>query len=1114
MIKFVIGTAGSGKTHYARHKAAELALSGERAAILVPEQFSFETERAMLELLEPKYADMVEVFSFTKLAAKMAREVGGIAGRRLDECGRAAVMNVAMTSVQDHLTLYAGGRRGQDLIANMLAAVGEFKSCAISPEMLAEAAENAEESVLAQKLRELSLIYGAYNACIANIGSIDPLDDLSRLAKSLEQVDYFDGMTVIADSFTGFTKQELAVLQKIIQQCDCFTITLCCDQSSHTKKSDGMTLFDEVWQTADELSQFADEIEWESLTSHERFRHEALQRVEGGVFRAKRGETYEQPTDDVVIYAAADKYDEAEFAAREIRRLVREEHMRWRDFALICRTASDYQVQTLRALALQGIPCFCDRRIPVTELPVIRFVLAALDIVNGRWRSEDIFRWLKTGMIQDISMAEAARLENYCFIWDIHGKAWRQEFTQSPYGYTDREGDAEKEILSAVNTSRERIVNLLETFETAVKGENVGGRDMAAAVYQLIESAGAAECIERMLPKLPPADADAQGQVWNALMNILDQLADILGDTRIAFKEFTELVTLMIGLCDIGRIPQGMDEAVFGTADRIRTANPKVVFVLGANDGIFPLMPVSGGVFTDSERKALMELQLPIAGDMEKNAVSEQFLAYSAMTCASDKLYVTYSSSDGGEALYSSEIVSELRRIVPQCRRLAPRQGVTLDMIENVEAGFLLAAGCMNETDEFSHALTECYRRREEYADKIEVVRHVNLINDRALHSQSAAYSLFGRNINISASKAECFYQCKFMYFCQYGMKATPRRRAELNPLEYGSVVHYVLEKLLKQYDIGSLVNDSDIKGKISPILEEYLNDVMGGSEQKSARFLYLFKRLAETLSVLAVQLGEEFAKSLFTPYSFELPIGEETVKPLKILLSDGTHITVGGKIDRVDIFRHDGISYVRVVDYKTGSKEFVLSDILSGLNMQMLMYLDILCDNTLSDEEFAPAGVVYSPASMGKISGYRGETSFDEERQEMLKKNGLIVDDSEVINAMEIGMEKKVDKKSNAGVKGATTFRSSATYVANPEQFGQIRTYVRALLREMGESLHNGDIEALPAKGSYDACAYCDYRMMCSQEQKERGREIKKKSMSETMEIIQCSQCSTPHTN
>lgn len=1105
MIRFVCGTAGSGKTTYARQQAAILAKEGQRTAILVPEQFSFETERAMLAYLEPKYADRVEVFSFTKLAAKLAREVGGIAGRRLDECGRAAVMNVALSSVQDHLMLYAG-RRGQDLVAKMLAAVGEFKSCAISPELLSETADRMEESVLSQKLTELSLIYGAYNAVIANIGSIDPLDDLTRLAKHLEQVEYFEGMTVFADSFTGFTRQELNVLQHIVGQCDCFTITLCCDKPSEEERADRLGLFAAVRKTAEALAAFDSEIQWEYLPEHPRFDSEVLKLMEAGIFRTGYTEHFPEPTRDVTIYAAADRYDETEFAAREIRRLIREEGFRRRDFVLICRTASDYQAQMLRALDLQGIPCFCDRRIPVTDLPIVRFVLAALDIVAGRWRSEDILRWLKTGMVQEIGVVDIARLENYCFIWNINGGRWKQPFTESPYGYTDREPEDSAELLAQINATRERVAELLSAFEQTVKGEESTGRDMAAAVWRLLDEAGTAACIERMLPKLSPSDADAQGQVWHSLMTILDQLAEILDESRVSFREFAELLTLMVGLCDIGRIPQGMDEAVFGAADRIRTANPKVVFVLGANDGVFPLLPTLSGVFTENERLLLIDRQLPLAGDMADSAVSEQYLAYAAMTCASDKLYVTYSQSSGGEALYPSEIVTELRRVVPRCERPEAVGDVTLDSIESAEAGFLLAAGSLKRNDAFSRALADCYRRRPEYADKLAVVQSARQQDVRMLHDRETACALFGRNLHVSASKAECFYQCHFQYFCQYGMKAAPRRRAALDPLEYGSVVHYVLEQLLKNDDastLAALADSGRLKDKIQPYLEAYLNDVMGGTEMKSARFLYLFNRLAETLTTLAVQLGEEFAKSLFTPQSFELPVGEGAVKPLRLPLSDGTYLTVGGKIDRVDVFRSNGTSYVRVVDYKTGSKEFVLSDILAGLNMQMLIYLDILCDPSLSGEDYAPAGVVYSPASLRKVAGVRGEITFDGARQEMLKKNGLIVDDAEVINAMEIGMEKKVDKKANASVKGAATFRSSATYVADAAQFAKIRGYVRSLLREMGQSLHNGDIEALPAKGTYDACAYCDYRALCSQNCKNSGREIRKQSMSVALELM-----------
>ncbi len=1109
-IKFITGTAGSGKTTYARNRAGQLASEGRKTALLVPEQFSFETERAMLQLLPARLADNVEVFSFTRLANKIARETGGIAGKRLDNSGRAAVMNVAMTQVQDHLSLYAGLRKRQDLIKNMLSAISEFKSCAISPDLLYQISQKTEENILSQKLRELSLIYGAYNAVIANIQSIDPLDDLTRLAKNLEQSDFFSDMVVIADSFTGFTGQELAVLKQIIRQCDEFEITLCCDSpSNHRKQKTYDDLFAGVYKTIDSLSQFDSDIEWLTLENHCRFSSETLKYVEAGLFRTKQSQPYIGAADSIVIYSAEDKYDEAEFTAREIRRLVREKGMRWRDFAVICRTDSDYRNHILRALGLQGIPCFCDRRSPVTDLPLVRFVMSALDIVNGHWRSEDIMRWIKTGMLREISLVDAARLENYCFVWSISGKQWKQEFNQSPYGYTDKTDDDENEILENINAAKKCIVDLLNTFEASVKAPDVTGKEMAAAIYGLIESAGCSECIERMLPKLTPQDAQAQGQVWNLLMNILDQLAEILGDSNISFREFSDLLVLMLGLCDVGEIPQSMDEVVFGAADRIRTSGIKAVFIVGANEGVFPIVPEQSGVFTENERKQLISLNLPLPGDLNDTALNEQFLAYSAMTCASEKLYVTFSKTCNGEQLYSSEIVTELNRIVLNCPFKTRGNGVSLDMIESEEAGFLLAAEALGSQTALSKALESSFSRREKYTDKINVVREAiarssYLQTNMALHEKKLAVSLFGKNIRISASKSECFYSCRFKYFCQYGMKATPRRKAALDLLEYGSVVHYVLENMLRDNDIGVLAEKDDLSEWIGKYLRKYLDDVMGGTDMKSARFIYLFKRLSQSLSILIRQLSEEFAKSLFVPQSFELKIDGESVKPLNITLSDGSHISVGGKIDRVDIYEKDGTRYIRVVDYKTGSKEFVLSDVLSGLNMQMLIYLDIICDKELSGKDYSPAGVIYSPASIGKINLEKGKSSVEKERKELLKNNGLIVDNSDVINAMEIGMEKNVKKNSDVNIKGAESFKSGATYVADSEQFSVIRSYIRHLLREMGETLHRGEIGCRPVKGTYDACEYCDYRILCSQEQKCSGINISKKNMSETLALMQ----------
>ena len=319
-----------------------------------------------------------------------------------------------------------------------------------------------------------------------------------------------------------------------------------------------------------------------------------------------------------------------------------------------------------------------------------------------------------------------------------------------------------------------------------------------------------------------------------------------------------------------------------------------------------------GGVNYDGSQELSARAVYPGSEEMtaELHFVSRP-RGYGVSAAELEATYIASLISRNGEQLYTSEIVTEVSRILPECRKLTRPEDLCLEMLENDEAGFLLAASSVNDHSDLSEALLHCYSERENYADRLRVVKEAvlrasNMQSNLALHDRSLSAALFGRNIRISASKAECFYSCKFKYFCQYGMKTQQIRRASLDPLEYGSVVHYVLEHMLCEHDIGSLASMEDLSGLIGPYLTKYLEEQMGGSDLKSARFIYLFKRLSQSLSVLIHQLTEEFAKSLFTPEAFELQIDGSSIKELSIPLTDGTQITVGGKIDRVDIYRKD----------------------------------------------------------------------------------------------------------------------------------------------------------------------------------------------------------------
>lgn len=100
-----------------------------------------------------------------------------------------------------------------------------------------------------------------------------------------------------------------------------------------------------------------------------------------------------------------------------------------------------------------------------------------------------------------------------------------------------------------------------------------------------------------------------------------------------------------------------------GTAGRARLNSPKVTFIIGAVQGVFPSVPSSGGVFTDNERKLLLNKGLPMSCDLSELSAQEQYSAYAALASPSEKLYVSYYTNtiNGGGALPST-IVTQIQK--------------------------------------------------------------------------------------------------------------------------------------------------------------------------------------------------------------------------------------------------------------------------------------------------------------------------------------------------------------------------------------------------------------------------------------------------------------------
>lgn len=1094
MLQLIIGGAGWGKTRYTRQRLGELAREGERPILIVPEQYSFESERAILSLLGAKDGSRVGVYSFTRLAEEVARTAGGSAGKRLDDSGRAAVMTLALSQLSGAGALeYYKGKRSSYFVEHLLDAVKEFKLCAISPKQLEDAAGGARDT-LKVKLRELALIYSAYDA-IAAQSALDPMDDLARLADQLATVRFFADKLVYIDSFRGFTGQEMKIIARIIEQARLCAVTLCGESSGAAADSD-TGLFATSSRTAAELRRMAKDLgvgikETVGFEKGWRFKSEALAAVESSIFRYDgEGLIFEEPTDDVVIYEADGKGDELEFCARECRRLTRE-GMRCRDIAIIARDEAAYAAIAKDALEQQELPCFVDSRVDAGCSALMRFVTAALEAACFGGRTEELLRMLKTGMIDGISETDVAETENYCYVWRVGAKGWRSEFTQNPEGFQRIDPEVCKKRLARINSVRERLMELYLPLCERLESKNGtphSGREMAAAVFELVEKSGAAKCMARTARSMNPTVAAEQPQIWDLLMSILDQLAEIFGDKPCKKEDFASCLGVMIKRADVGHIPRELDSVTFGGADRLRVSDPRVVFIVGASDGEFPAVPSSSGVFSDDERKCLRaQLGVPVAEPLETKLLEERLLAYNALCSASEKLYISYQTDSRSGGL-ASECVTQTLACVPFARTLRSGEKVKNADVGSAGAAFELYARAVRDGDGVAASLEQCFASRPEWKQRTEALKNAAKSDIPKAPGKIAAQKLFKGELYLSPSGAEKYHSCRYAYFCRYGLDIRPSRRAALDKMQYGTVAHYVLEQIISensQKAYSELAEHPDrVAKRISELLALYLEEEIGGKGEKTASFLYRLEAMTGSLTALVVNMAEELSSSDFTPVDYELSLSPDGEQPTETFTEGGISAGLVGMIDRVDCCEKDGKRYIRVIDYKSGSKVFRLSDLLSGLNMQMVIYLYELCRAKKGKYGgTVPAGLLYCPAFSGSVSGDRGTdaATAKSKRDKGLVRNGMIIDDAEsheICEAMEKGLAGRFIpvKVKNSGEIYSATRKS----IVAPQDFSLVAKYVKKTLRDMIKGVAAGELAPDPIKYGYDPCVSCDYYSLC----------------------------------
>ena len=1086
------GRAGSGKTTAILREIAALSEKGEgRQILLVPELNSHLMERRLAAATHNHGARTAEVLTFSRLADRVFSEVGGLAQQMLTPAGQLLTLQEAARRVQGGLSAWKGLADKPELLQEALRLIDECKTCAVAPETLFAAAEESEDAVLAEKLSDLAQILTAYER-LCEESLPDPRDRLTHLRDRLAESHTLDGAAVYLDGFLGFTVQESAVVDAMLAAGVPLSAAVTCD-----------TDYPEIFLTGCKTVQ--------KLTRMAKHHNRTVERIELGESKVARPaglaaleresllpvRTPQESAAGVRLYEAASPFDECEHAAAYIRRKVRDEGARCRDFVVAARDIEPYSAFLAMAMARYDIPVFLAEKPDLLSRPPMALVTNALEAVRNHFRYEDLFSCLKTGLA-GLDWDEIDKLENYVLTWNIRGGAWEREWTEHPDGYGLSIDENAKVQLAELNTLRKRAIAPFSALREALAGEQPAG-DCVRALYAFLL---AVDAPQRMTDRAAGHEqagrlqlADEYRQLWEILVSAMEQFAWVCGDMPLTLDRFAQLFRLVLGEYDVGTIPVSLDRVTCGNIERACTENAKYVILLGVNDGLIPKTPSSTSLLSDMDRDKMDALGVELKAYGEERLLMEQETLYRALACPTDELLLTYHSIDaGGGETRPSYFVNTVRELLPNLPFSTHRTETVRDRLQAERPAVELACAYLSGDRTAAVRAAYDYYKEDERVKNAQAQRR----GRGPLSSPHTIDGLYGKSLNLTASRVDTFYSCRFAFFMQYGLKARPRRVAKFDALSTGTFIHYVLEHALdtlgKCEGGAAHADQPTVRKACREAVRQYVAEELGGLENKTARFQYLFRRLVRAVEQILDNVIEELRVSDFAPIDYELDFSRSGDLP-PVQCEDGdVSVSLSGKVDRVDGYIKNGRLYLRVMDYKSGKKSFSLSDIWYGLNMQLIIYLYALQQEGLDRyrarltaelNEIVPAGVLYVPVrdELPDTARDTDEDGLRILRDKALRRSGLLSDDMSLLEAMEHGLEGDgrfipVSIKTGKGEDEPTLAAKSA--VADLAKFGRLARYTQKKLLEMGQALRNGSIEADPRKTDRSYCEWCDFRAAC----------------------------------
>ena len=1082
MLHLIYGKAGSGKTALLLDKLKELTDQGKDCLFIVPEQQVLITERTVCQMEISSLT--AEVTSFRRLCNSIFRTYGGLCYRYIGKGARKLLCWKALAQTAPLLSFSGtdGDRVGgidPGRVEQFSSAIMEMTLYNLSPQKLSDTAPMLQGS-LRQKVEDLAVVSALYHHLLHHEYD-DPAEDLTRASELLQTSAYFKGKTVFLDAYAGFTPQQADFLRHVFAQSEEVYLTIPClpggDDWLFAKPAMAEASVRRIAAAAD-----CKVVTEAVLTECKRAKSPALAHLADHLW----GEKEQSPTSDgISLLECADLFEEADAAAATIAKLV-QEGARYNEIAIVARSADRYDGILDSALERYNIPYYTSCRRDIATMPEIRLIYAALSVAAYDWQTEDVIAYLRT-YLAGLSPDECDPLEEYAYLWKIRGGRWNDgiPWNMNPRGFAEEFTDEDQLTVDRLNELRDQFTSPLAAFCQAFE-QRPTVRSISVALFDFLTAleipTRLAQSAEKNRNAGNRALADTQTQVWNYLMDSLDQLVTILGDESADPLLYSRLLSMLLKESDIGTIPSGQDQVTVGSADLLRGSEIKHVLLLGVCEGIFPASDGAKGYFDDRERAELAENDLQLAEGGEAILQGELYYFYTTACFASHSLTVTYTLTEG-----ASMAIQAMTDLFTDLKATRPADWGAEEWCYTYDSA--LYYGLTHPDDPVGQILLDELTRRSLCGGAIRAAREGITVDECELN-KDLLESILPRHMELSPSRLERYVNCPYSYFLRYLLYLAEPKDGDFKSANTGTFIHKLLEKLVPAIALNvSEVDDAQIQEMVEREVDDYRRKML--RDWQDPRLARLFERSKPFANLLLCRFRDEFMQSAFKPVACEVQIGRDGIAPLQMKLSDGTDLSIKGIVDRVDAYEKDGEYYLRVVDYKTYDKPFSREDLQKGLDTQMLLYLYSLCQrqSARGAEELKlpegtsakPAGILYLNVGTSGIPQSAAD-QVDDQLKGYFRASGLLLANDEECS-IPLAMEEKLEgryipiKLDRYG----KISRASQKSLANEEEFEEIKAEVVSAVAACGQGIRDGVAHAHPlSDAKHDGCQYCKMRPIC----------------------------------